>query len=71
MWWKFLKHLVDILDKNDKFFFHLFSFIGAIIFSYFFVPSNLVSPISLLVLLASNFLVVELYEHFIKNRKKD
>jgi hypothetical protein len=71
MWWRFLKNLLDTFEKNEKFFFHLFSFIGACIFSYFFVPSNLVSPGSILVLLIANFIVVELMDWMKKSRKKD
>ncbi len=62
MWSKFLKWLVDTLDKNDKFYSHLFSLIGAFIFSYFFVPGNLTSPGTILILVISNFVVVELLD---------
>ena len=71
MWWRLLKKLLDTLDKNQKFYFHLFSFIGACIFSYFFVPSNLVSTGSVFALLISNFIVVELILYIENKRKKD
>ena len=71
MWWRFLKWLVDTLDKNEKFYSHLFSLIGSFIFSYFFVPGNLSSPATILILVISNFVVVELFDRVQKKRKKD
>ncbi len=50
--------------------FHLTSFMWAVVFSYFFFPKNLSSPLSVLSLLVINFVVSELIILWMESNKK-
>ncbi len=50
---------------------HFASFLWALVFSYFFFPSNLASPMSILYLLIVNFFVVEAISYLKNSWFKD